>query len=90
MPAGTSFLLRPSLFARVVLENRPVRSDDAMIDPVRVGQPRGHPPGQPMALSACGRELGAQEQLPAALRLRLQMRHDDLRCLASRIAFDPG
>jgi signal transduction histidine kinase len=36
--------LRPSLFARVVLENQPVRSDDAMIDPVRIGQPRGHPP----------------------------------------------
>jgi signal transduction histidine kinase len=36
--------LRPSIFARVVLENRPVRSDDAMTDPMRVGQPRGHPP----------------------------------------------
>ncbi len=36
--------LRPSVFARAVLENRPVRSDDAMSDPVRVGQPRGHPP----------------------------------------------
>jgi signal transduction histidine kinase len=36
--------LRPSIFARVVLENRPVRSDDAMTDPTRVGQPRGHPP----------------------------------------------
>ncbi|MDW8325301.1 MAG: GAF domain-containing sensor histidine kinase [Anaerolineales bacterium] len=36
--------LRPSIFARVVLENRPVRSVDAATDPMRVGQPRGHPP----------------------------------------------
>jgi signal transduction histidine kinase len=36
--------LRPSIFARVVLENRPVRSDDAMADPTRIGQPKGHPP----------------------------------------------
>jgi signal transduction histidine kinase len=36
--------LRPSLFARVVLENRPIRSADAMHDPARIGQPRGHPP----------------------------------------------
>lgn len=36
--------LRPNLFAQVVLENRPVRSEDAMEDPLRVGQPRGHPP----------------------------------------------
>ncbi|MFQ5408557.1 MAG: GAF domain-containing protein [Anaerolineales bacterium] len=36
--------LRPSIFARVVLENRPVRSDDATNDPMRVGQPHGHPP----------------------------------------------
>jgi signal transduction histidine kinase len=36
--------LRPNLFARVVLENRPVRSEDAMEEPNRVGQPRGHPP----------------------------------------------
>ncbi len=36
--------LRPSIFARAVLENRPVRSDDAATDPTRVGQPRGHPP----------------------------------------------
>jgi two-component system sensor histidine kinase DegS len=36
--------LRPNVFARAVLENRPVRSEDAMEDPVRVGQPRGHPP----------------------------------------------
>jgi len=36
--------LRPNIFARVVLENRPVRSDNAMLDPQRVGQPRGHPP----------------------------------------------
>jgi signal transduction histidine kinase len=35
--------LRPNLFARVVLENRPVRSDDARTDPGRVGQPSGHP-----------------------------------------------
>lgn len=36
--------LRPSVFARAVLENRPVRSDDARTDPDRVGQPKGHPP----------------------------------------------
>lgn len=35
--------LRPNVFARVVLENRPVRSDDARRDPHRVGQPAGHP-----------------------------------------------
>jgi len=38
--------LRPSIFARVVLENRPVRSADATTDPARIGQPRGHPPVQ--------------------------------------------
>lgn len=37
-------LLRPNIFARVVLENRPIRSTDAMTDPTRIGQPRGHPP----------------------------------------------
>lgn len=36
--------LRPSLFARAVLENRPIRTTDATADPRRVGQPRGHPP----------------------------------------------
>ncbi len=36
--------LRPNIFNTVVLENRPVRSDDAATDPHRVGQPRGHPP----------------------------------------------
>lgn len=36
--------LRPNIFSRVVLENRPVRSADARIDPHRIGQPRGHPP----------------------------------------------
>jgi two-component system sensor histidine kinase DegS len=36
--------LRPNVFARTVLENRPVRSDDARTDPGRVGQPHGHPP----------------------------------------------
>jgi signal transduction histidine kinase len=35
--------LRPNIFARVVLENCPVRSEDAMTDPYRVGQPKGHP-----------------------------------------------
>ncbi|HLF28258.1 MAG TPA: GAF domain-containing sensor histidine kinase [Anaerolineae bacterium] len=35
--------LRPSLFARVVLENRPIRTADALTDPARVGQPPGHP-----------------------------------------------
>jgi signal transduction histidine kinase len=35
--------LRPNIFARVVLENGPVRTDDAMTDPMRVGQPKGHP-----------------------------------------------
>lgn len=38
------FPLRPNLFARAVLENRPVRTDDAMLDPQRIGQPKGHPP----------------------------------------------
>ena len=36
--------LRPNIFARVVLENRPICSDNAMSDPHRVGQPSGHPP----------------------------------------------
>lgn len=36
--------LRPNIFARAVLENRPVRSSNAMIDPIRIGQPQGHPP----------------------------------------------
>src|SRR5260370_16518808 len=36
--------LRPSIFARAVLENRPIRSADALADPTRVGQPKGHPP----------------------------------------------
>lgn len=35
--------LRPNVFARVVLENKPIRSSDVMTDPHRVGQPRGHP-----------------------------------------------
>lgn len=35
--------LRPSIFARAVLDNHPVRSLDARIDPLRVGQPQGHP-----------------------------------------------
>jgi signal transduction histidine kinase len=36
--------LRPSIFALAVLQNRPVRSTDAMQEPNRVGQPLGHPP----------------------------------------------
>jgi signal transduction histidine kinase len=36
--------LRPNVFARAVLENRPVRSVDATHEPARVGQPPGHPP----------------------------------------------
>jgi signal transduction histidine kinase len=36
--------LRPNIFANVVLENHPVSTDDALVDPRRVGQPRGHPP----------------------------------------------
>ncbi|MCA9900020.1 MAG: GAF domain-containing sensor histidine kinase [Ardenticatenaceae bacterium] len=36
--------LRPSIFARAVLENRPVSTDDARYDPSRFGQPKGHPP----------------------------------------------
>ena len=36
--------LRPNLFARAVLENRAVRTADAMHDPKRVGQPKDHPP----------------------------------------------
>ena len=35
--------LRPSLFARVVLEDCPVRVADARLAPDRVGQPDGHP-----------------------------------------------
>jgi signal transduction histidine kinase len=35
--------LRPNVFANAVIENRPVRSSDARIDPKRVGQPAGHP-----------------------------------------------
>lgn len=35
--------LRPNIFAHVVLENEPVRSDNAHNDPRRVGQPHGHP-----------------------------------------------
>ena len=36
--------LRPNIFANSVLENRAVRSEDALSDPTRVGQPDGHPP----------------------------------------------
>ncbi len=36
--------LRPSIFARAVLDNCPVRTDDATSDPRRIGQPTGHPP----------------------------------------------
>ena len=36
--------LRPNIFANSVLENRAVRSEDALSDPHRVGQPDGHPP----------------------------------------------
>ncbi len=35
--------LRPNLFSRVVLENDPIRTDNAQTDPRRVGQPHGHP-----------------------------------------------
>ncbi|MDX1449100.1 MAG: GAF domain-containing protein, partial [Acidimicrobiia bacterium] len=35
--------LRPNVFANAVLENRPVRSEDATADPRKVGQPAGHP-----------------------------------------------
>lgn len=35
--------LRPSIFARAVLQNAPVSSDNAMLDPTRLGQPKGHP-----------------------------------------------
>lgn len=35
--------LRPNIFAGVVLQNKPVRSEDAQLDPRRVGQPPGHP-----------------------------------------------
>jgi signal transduction histidine kinase len=38
--------LRPNIFARVVLENHSVRTEDAFHDPHRVGQPHGHPPVQ--------------------------------------------
>jgi len=36
--------LRPNVFARAVLENKPIRSADVMTDQYRVGQPAGHPP----------------------------------------------
>lgn len=53
--------LRPNLFARVVLEDHPVRTVDALADPDRVGQPRGHPPvhtflGVPLRLD--GKPIG--------------------------------
>ncbi len=35
--------LRPNVFARVVLENRSIRSGDVATDPARVGLPSGHP-----------------------------------------------
>lgn len=35
--------LRPNLFAGVVLENEPVRTENASTDMRRVGQPKGHP-----------------------------------------------
>lgn len=37
------FPLRHNVFARAVLENRPIRSVDATTDPHSVGQPKGHP-----------------------------------------------
>jgi signal transduction histidine kinase len=53
--------LRPNVFARVVLEDRPVRTDDASAEPNRVGQPDGHPPvaaflGVPLRVD--GRPIG--------------------------------
>ncbi|MCB0195510.1 MAG: GAF domain-containing sensor histidine kinase [Anaerolineae bacterium] len=36
--------LRMNIFSRVVLENSSVRSENAMTDPRKVGQPAGHPP----------------------------------------------
>ncbi len=36
--------LRPNIFARAILENRPVRTDDATHAPERIGQPAEHPP----------------------------------------------
>ena len=36
--------LRSRMLARAALDNRPTRSHDAMSEPSRVGQPRGHPP----------------------------------------------
>ena len=35
--------LRRNIFGNTILENRPVRSQDALNDPARVGQPYGHP-----------------------------------------------
>ncbi len=35
--------LRRNIFGNTILENRPVRSQDALNDPARVGQPPGHP-----------------------------------------------
>lgn len=36
--------LHPNLFARAALESRAVKTEDAMHDPKRVGQPKDHPP----------------------------------------------
>lgn len=38
--------LRPNIFSYVILNNRPIRTADARIDPRRVGQPTDHPPVQ--------------------------------------------
>lgn len=35
--------LRPNLFSGVVLDNEPFRTENAVTDPRRVGQPHGHP-----------------------------------------------
>ncbi len=53
--------LRPNLFSLVVMEDRPIRSEDAMVDPASIGQPKGHPPvraflGVPLRLD--GRAIG--------------------------------
>jgi hypothetical protein len=46
--------LRPNLFARVILQDRALRTADATSEPERVGQPRGHPVVGPSWGCRCG------------------------------------
>lgn len=38
--------LRPNIFSYVILNNKPIRTADARVDPRKVGQPTDHPPVQ--------------------------------------------